>query len=403
MNDLPPARSADLCPADETELAAMIAEARAAGTPLCIEGGGTRDIGRRAQAAVTLSTRRLTGITLHEPAEMIVAARSGTPLSQVEAHLALQGQRLAFEPMDHRRLLGSVGEPTIGAVAAINASGPRRLAVGAARDSLVGIRFVNGRGETVKNGGRVMKNVTGLDLVKLLSGSFGTLGVLSEVTFKVSPIPQSTATLVFGGLDDAAGVALLTRAVGSPFEITGAAHLPGGLGRDTARTLLRIEGFEESVAYRLGALKALLAGFGVAGEVGGAEADDLWAAVRDAAVFAEHRDGVVWRVSVKPTDGPALLRQLGEGFSAAHYYDWAGGLVWLLVSDGVADGGAAKLRSVTRELGGHARMERGPPSLRATQAVFEPTSDALMRLTSGIKASFDPDGLLNPGRMYAGV
>lgn len=393
--------SSSYSPTNEAQLVDCVLEARAAKTPLSVEGGGTRSgLGRPIQTARSVSTAGISGITLHEPAEMIVSARAGTPLAEVEATLAAKGQRLAFEPMDHRVLLGSTGEPTIGAIAAINNSGPRRIAVGAARDSLVGVRFVNGRGEAVKNGGRVMKNVTGLDLVKLISGSFGTLGILSEVTFKVLPIPQAAATLIFKGLSDQQAINVLTKAVGSPFEVTGAAHLPAGLGRDMARTFIRIEGFAESVDYRFGALEALLAEAGPASRLQGPDADRLWQAVRDVEFIAEPRDAAIWRVSVKPTDGPKLMAALGSGFARAHFYDWGGGLVWLAV-DAAGDGGAAQLRATLPRFGGYARLERGPLELRAAQPVFEPLPTALMQLSAGIKASFDPDGILNAGRMYA--
>jgi glycolate oxidase FAD binding subunit len=192
-----------LSPGDEAELAAVVGDAAAKRTPLAVEGGATRrGLGRPTQTAATLTTAGMTGVTLYEPAELVISARAGTPLDTVESLVANQNQRLAFEPIDHRAILASAGTPTIGAVAAANLSGPRRIQVGAARDSLIGIRAVTGRGEVVKSGGRVMKNVTGYDLVKFLSGSYGTLGVFSEVTFKVAPIPETETTIVIGGLDD---------------------------------------------------------------------------------------------------------------------------------------------------------------------------------------------------------
>ncbi|WP_288579900.1 FAD-binding protein, partial [uncultured Methylobacterium sp.] len=311
-------------PRSEAEAATLIGEAAARRERLRLVGGGTRaGIGRPAQDEATLSSAGLTGITLYEPAELVIAARAGTPLAEVEARLAEGGQMLPFEPMDHRPLLGSTGEPTIGAVAAGNVSGPRRIAGGAARDSLIGVRFVNGRGEAVKSGGRVMKNVTGLDLVKLMAGSWGTLGFLTEVTFKVLPVPERTATLALAGLDDARAVEAMSVALGSPFEITGAAHLPEGID-GPARTLLRIEGFSASVDYRLGQLTRLLRGFTPPSTREREEAASQWRAVRDVLPFAGG-DEAVWRLSTAPGRGPAVAAAIAAARPSRWFYDWGGG------------------------------------------------------------------------------
>jgi glycolate oxidase FAD binding subunit len=390
-------------PATEADAAALVAEAAARRTPLAVIGAGTKAaIGRPAQTEATLSGSGLAGITLYEPAEMVVAARAGTPLAAVERVLAEKGQFLPFEPLDYRPLLGSEGEPTIGAVAAANLSGPRRIAAGAARDSLIGVRFVNGRGETVKSGGRVVKNVTGLDLVKLMAGSWGTLGFLTEVTFKVLPRPERVATLVLPGLDDARGAEALCAALASPFEATGAAHLPAGLDGEGARTLVRIEGFEASVDYRFGELRRLLRPFGPAELLGDDAAADLWRAVRDAAFLAEPRAEAVWRVSTAPTRGPAVAAAIARARPSRWFFDWGGGLLWL-ATDASGDAGAAAVRAAVREAGGHATLVRAPAEVRAAVDVFQPQSAAVMRVTAGIKAAFDPAGVLNPGRMYAGV
>ena len=245
-------------------------------------------------------------------------------MSEVVRTLADKGQQLPFEPADHRVLLGSTGEPTIGAVVAANISGPRRIMAGAARDSLIGVRFVNGRGEAIKSGGRVMKNVTGLDLVKLMAGSWGTLGFLTEVTFKVLPIPERSATLVFPGLDDGRAVEALCAAVGSPFETSGAAHLPAAVAGGGARTLIRLEGFSTSVEYRLGELRRLLRAYGAPAIVEGEAAEVLWRAVRDVTPLTLPRDdGRVARLDRadaragtrgrdRPGGGRALVLRLGR-------------------------------------------------------------------------------------------
>jgi glycolate oxidase FAD binding subunit len=392
-----------LTPGAEQDACAMIAEAAARRTPLAVAGGGTKAaIGRPAQTEATLSSAALTGVTLYEPAELVIAARAGTPLSEVVRTLAEKGQQLSFEPMDHRPLLGSAGEPTIGAVAAANVSGPRRIMAGAARDSLIGVRFVNGGGEAIKSGGRVMKNVTGLDLVKLMAGSWGTLGFLTEATFKVLPRPERAATLVLTGLDDARAVAALCAAVASPYEVTGAAHWPASLDGAGARTLIRIEGFSFSVDYRLGELRKLLKAFGPADMVETEAADVLWREVRDAAPLAEPRDRAVWRVSTAPTHGPKVTEAVSRARDARWYYDWSGGLLWI-ATDAAGDAGASAIRAALRAHGGQATLIRAPAEVRAMVDVFEPLSAPLMQLTAGIKTAFDPAGILNPGRMYAGI
>jgi glycolate oxidase FAD binding subunit len=383
-----------LIPASEAELAEAVAEAAATGTPLEIRGGGTRaGLGRPVQASKTLSTAGLSGITLYEPGALTLVVKAGTPLTEVEAALAAEGQMLPFEPMDHRALLGTDGESTIGGVVACGISGPRRIQAGACRDAMLGVRLVNGRGEVVKSGGRVMKNVTGYDLTKLICGSFGTLGVLSEISFKVLPKPEAVATLVGEGLGAVAGVAALNTALASPFGITGAAHMGGDA---EGRSLVRIEGLEGSVAYRREQLLGLLGAGWEA--VTGAESATLWGEVRDVAPFAG-RGGAVWRVSVKPTDGPVLcdaLRVAGVGHEAL--YDWGGGLVWLLV-EGAADAGAQLVRRETTALGGHATLIRASAAIRAAVEVFEPEPAPLAAISAGLRAKFNPAGILSPGRM----
>ena len=392
-------------PSAESEAAAFISDARARKTRLDIEGGGTRaGLGRPFTAGVAVSTRRLSGITLYEPAEMVIGARAGTPLAEIERTLADKNQMLPFEPGDHRALYGSSGEPTIGAVAACNISGPRRIQCGAARDSLLGVRLVNGRGEIVKSGGRVMKNVTGLDLVKLSCGAFGTLGLLSEVTFRVLPRPARVATLVLHGLEDARAIAALSAALGSPFEVSGAAHLPAAMGAAAglagATTLLRLENFEVSVTYRLAALQKLLAAFGAGDVLDEARSRDVWRAIGDAH-FVAAPNKAVWRISVAPSRAAQLVTEICRTHEAQHFYDWGGGLIWL-ACEASGDAGAAAIRAA---LGahGHATLARAPDDLRARLDVFQPLTAPLAALTKSVKASFDPDGALNAGRMYADV
>jgi len=358
-------------PKDEAELAEIV---RGANAPLVVRGGGTRGFGVAAAGEV-LETCGLSGVRLYEPGALTLVVGAGTPLAEVEGLLAAEGQRLPFDPPDLRGLLGREGVSTIGGVVAVNASGPRRVQAGACRDSLIGVRFVDGTGTVVRNGGRVMKNVTGIDLVKLMAGSHGTLGVLTEVAFKVLPAPEAAATLRVAGLDDAAAVGAMSAALGSPFDVTGAAHWPG------QGTFLRVEGFATSVRYRAGELARVLGRFGPVEEVDG----DVWLAVRDVVPF-HGRAGDVWRLSVKPSDAPALVARAG---AEAVLYDWGGGLVWLLLAEGV------DLRARLGDFAGHATRLRGAGGVPA----FHPEPAAVAAISAGLRAKFDPRGVFNRGLM----
>lgn len=364
--------------------AALADAVKAATGPLAIEGGGTRGM---TAAGDILSVSGLSGITLYEPGALTLVAQAGTPVAKIEKALAKENQRLAFEPMDHRALLGTKGEPTIGGVMAGNVSGPRRIAVGAARDFLLGVRFVDGRGAIVKNGGRVMKNVTGYDLVKLMAGSCGTLGVLTEVSLKVLPRPETESTLVLQGLDDTAAIAAMARALGSPFEVSGAAHDPG-----EKQTRLRVEGFESSVAYRIQQLQSILAPTGVDMSVatGKSSASD-WAGLRDVAPLGQ-TSGDIWRISCKPSDGPALA---AKAQAKAWFYDWAGGLIWLCL-DSDTD-----LRARLGVFGGYATLVRAGADTKARLGIFHPEAPGVARLAAGLRGQFDPKGLFNAGLMEA--
>ena len=371
-----------LHPATESEVSEILAGATG---PLRIVGGGTRPIGRPVAGEV-LSMAGLRGVELYEPGSLTLVVRAGTPLAEVEAVLAGEGQRLAFEPMDHRALLGTEGTPTIGGVVAANVSGPRRIQAGAARDSLIGLRFVDGSGQVIKNGGRVMKNVTGYDLVKLMAGSWGTLGALSEVAFKVLPAPEAAICLQLRDLPDVQAVKAMALALGSPYEVNGAAHLP-----KAGQTLLRIEGFAASVAYRAGCLADLLAPFGAVERLDDpAAVAAIWRDLRDVAAFAGQA-GDVWRLSVKPSDAPDVAARIaGEVI-----YDWGGGLIWALVPEGT------DLRTHLGPLAGHATLIRAHAATRARIAPFHPEPAPIAAIAAKLRAQFDPRGILNPGLMTA--
>jgi glycolate oxidase FAD binding subunit len=399
-------------PATERELGEALAGATAARAPLEVLGNGSkRGIGRPVQAAAQLSTAALKGITLYEPTELVMSALVGTPLSRIEAELAAKGQMLAFEPLELGPALGGPpGQSTIGGTFATNLSGARRISAGAARDHLLGIRGISGNGTEFKSGGRVMKNVTGYDLSKLLAGSWGTLGVLTEVTFKVLPAAEDGATLALVGLADELAIEALCHAMGTPFEVTGAVHLQAPLAqrlaadlvRATGRsaTLVRIEGFARSVAYRVGQLRRELSPFGEAHVLDRDASRELWAELRRLSIFADGQDPV-WRISTTPTSGPKVVAAIRRYMDCCAYYDWSGGLVWLEVLS-TADAGSADIRRVIASHGGHATLIRADAAVRATVDVFQPLEPTLAQLSRNIKAVLDPGMILNAGRMHSG-
>lgn len=394
--------SGDLKPRDEKNLSQSIRMAAAAKMPLIVSGAGSKSgIGRPNGYAMSVTTQRMQGVSMYEPTELVIGALPGTRLSEINEALATQNQMLPFEPMDYRLLLGGSNEPTIGGIAAGNVSGPRRIMAGACRDSLIGIRLVNGRGDVVKSGGRVMKNVTGLDLVKLSCGAWGTLGVFSEVTFKVLPKPEIASSLVLCGLSDATAIAALTTALGSPFSVSAAAHLPKGVVLDPM-TIVRIEGFAPSVAYRCGEIAKLWRPYGKVDVLEGEVGTDIWSDVRDARWLADPEDSAIWRLSLAPSKAAGIVACIKRILDVRHFYDWGGGLVWLAVNAS-EDAGSKVIRDAMRGLGGHATLLRATPEIRNKVDIFEPLPPSLAELTRRIKFAFDPDRILNFGRMYSGI
>jgi glycolate oxidase FAD binding subunit len=358
-----------ISPRSEGDLCEAVASATA---PLLPKGGGTRMIGNAQGDVLDLSG--LSGVTLYEPAALTLVVQAGTPVSMISALLAGERQRLGFEPPDLRGLLGRDGVSTIGGIAASNASGPRRVQGGAARDAMLGVRFVDGHGAAISSGGRVMKNVTGYDLVKLMAGSFGTLGVLTEVSLKVQSIAEAEVTLVLDTLDDAAGLAALRAALGSPYDVSGAARACG-------RSYIRLEGMAGSVVYRAGKLRA---GLDCTVVEGGASAA-IWAAIRDVAAL-HGRAGDIWRLSVLPSDAAGIVAAIltsvgGDGLRDA-VYDWGGGLVWLALPAGADDA----VRAAVHGRGAAIKL-RGIGA-----APFAPQSDQVSALSAALKAQFDPHG-----------
>lgn len=374
----------------------MVGEAASRAQALEIIGGGTRRAGPPDDGgAVQLRTAGLNGITLYEPASLTLAAKAGTPLAEVEAALLAEGQHLPFEPADWRALLGTTGEPTIGGMVSVAAAGPRRIQAGSVRDSAIGVRFVDGSGTIIKNGGRVMKNVTGYDLVKLMCGAQGTLGVLTEITFKLLPKPQASATLSLEGLSPKAAVDALSAGLGSPFDVNGAAHAGSG---KAARTLLRVEGFAGSVRYRAEKLQELLSAHGAVAISHDASANAaIWKSVRDVEPFAG-KPGAVWRIALRPSSAPAFVEAVTGQAVCDSLLDWGGGLVWLMV-DGAPHCAAGLVRAALAPLGGSATLVRAPVGESAIAGAFASQSAAIDALSTGLRRQFDPKGIFNRGRM----
>jgi glycolate oxidase FAD binding subunit len=404
-----------LKPRDAAEVEQAIQWALAEEKTLEIAGAGTkRAIGRAAQWDATLDLSGLSGVTLYEPAELVLSAKTGTPLVEIETLLAANAQELAFEPLDYGPLLGvAPGGATIGGVIAANLSGPRRVKAGAARDHFLGVTAVSGRGETFKSGGRVVKNVTGYDLCKLLAGSWGTLAAMTDVTVKTLPRAETEATLLVLALDDATAGQAMTTAMGSFADVSGAAYLPASpasrVGELSAPgvgvTALRLEGVAPSVAHRKDLLAKLVGGFGKLESLSADASRALWRAIRDVAPFAAAGPlggRYIWRISTAPARGVEIGRQLGEAARAESFYDWAGGLIWAALPP-TDDAGAATVRAIVGAAGGHATLIRAPAAVRAKVDVFEPQNPALAALTKRVREGFDPRGILNAGRMWAGV
>lgn len=398
-------------PGSERELQRLIAEAARAEMPVEIVGAGTkRAIGRPVNSGLVISTASLAGVTLYEPTELVMGAKSGTPLAEIEQCLSDKGQMLAFEPIDLGPVLGGPANgSTIGAAFATNFSGSRRVMAGGARDHLLGIEAITGAGQSFRGGGRVMKNVTGYDLCRAVCGSWGTLAVMTNVTFKVLPKPERTGTLVLLGLDDTSAVEALCAALGTPFEVTAAVHLQEPLAArlghadlaatGKAVTAVRIENFASSVRYRLDRLKEALRAFGEIHELDDAASLAFWSELRQLSPL-QGSTAPLWRLSTAPRSGPAVVAAITRYMECRAFYDWSGGLVWAEVLD-TADAGAADIRRVIASHGGHATLIRAAPAVRASIDVFQPLEPDLAAITRGIKAVFDPKDILNRGRLLA--
>ncbi|MEM7122440.1 MAG: glycolate oxidase subunit GlcE [Pseudomonadota bacterium] len=398
-------------PRDAQGVADALAWAAAEGEPMEVVGAGTkRGLGHGIAAPRVLDLTGLSGITDYEPEELVLTAAAQTPIAEIEAMLRQKNQQLSFEPPDFGPLLGAPAEhATLGGVIAANLSGPRRIKAGAARDNFLGLQAVTGRGEAVKAGGRVVKNVTGYDVMKLLAGSYGTLAVLTEISVKVLPAAEKTRTVLVAGLDAPTAVDVLGATLSSPHDVSAAAFLPAAhaqrssvsyvSGSGASVTAIRLEGPPASTATRMAAIKDMVADHGAIEELHGMNSGTLWREIRDAARLLG--GDMVWRLSVPPAGGGSLFDTMTRDGRLSGFLDWGGGLIWLV---GAADRDMAlAIRSAANEAGGHATLMVAPDALKAEIPVFHPQPAERFRLTRRIKEGFDPRAVLNPGRMYPGV
>lgn len=374
-------------PTSETEVAQCVADAL---SPFQIIGTGTKNgLGRHLPKLNVLDLSKFVAVNSYEPEELILDVGAGATLSYVEKLVASKGQHLAFEPPDYSKLLGAKHSGTVGGMLACNLSGPRRIKAGAARDHVLGLSAVSGRGEIFKAGARVVKNVTGYDVPKLMAGSYGTLAAFTSVIFKVLPMPETEETLVIRNLDDVAAIATMSMAMQSSVDVSGAAHIPH------VGTFLRLEGIVPSVVYRREALAKLL---GNTVEIlNSLESITQWKAIRDVMPLAGGIDRSVWKISVAPSTAPVIIAKLKTLFEFRYFFDWAGGLMWL---DCDGDQSIA-IRMAVGD--GHATLMRATDSICTQSNIFQPQPAPLAALTQRVKNSFDPKGLFNPGRMYEGV
>ncbi|MGN1286237.1 MAG: FAD-binding protein [Bradyrhizobium sp.] len=402
---------------DINDVEEVVRAAVASEQPLEVIGHGSkRAIGHPMPTNAVLDVSVLNAVSAYEPNELIITVEAGAPLADVQSLIDAKNQQFAFEPMDISVLLGTAGAGTIGGMIGAGLAGPRRIKAGGIRDHLLGAHAVSGFGDSFKTGGRVVKNVTGYDLCKLLTGSWGTLAVMTEVTLKVMPKPEAERTLVLRSLDDVTANKAMTAALGSPFDVSGAAHLPGSVLRSGTGalaglapsgqpvTLVRLEGISASAAHRAASLSQTLSSYGTVDSLADDASVAIWSALRDVVPFAANGAlgaWPVWRIVCPPASGGALGQALSRATGGEVTYDWGGGLIWAAVPPN-ADAQAALVRGQVEAIGGHATLLRATDDMRRAVDVFQPQPAGLAALGERVRASFDPRSILNRGRMMRG-
>ena len=398
------------CPSSTEELCELVKSSIASKSSLLVKGSGSKEgWGQPVGAGQSVSVQGLSGITLYEPEELVMTAAAGTSIEHIKNLLNDNNQHLAFEPPDlHRLYANKLGTGTLGGILACNLSGPRRIQAGAARDHFLGFEAVSGRGEIFKSGGRVVKNVTGFDLSKLLAGSFGTLAIMTSISIKVLPKPEKTRSILVFGLSDHEAIKAMGTALNSPNEVNGVAHIPSNLTAKSkvgcvssskkAVTIIRVQGPAPSVEARCTALRSLVNGFGDTEELHSQNSSIIWGEVADVADIIDGPEKLIWRLSVPPSRSANIAQAIRDISDADIYFDWGGGLLWVGLSP---DRGAipVEIRSLITETGGHATLMRAPDTIRRITSVFQPQMTGVAALSEKLKENFDPLGILNPGKM----
>ena len=363
-------------PRDTQDLIQIVGDAAASGTKLELRGGGTKAGFGAPRDSAVVSLSHISGVVDYAPAELVLTVRPGTTLADVEALVAGEGQMLAFEPWGDDRA-------TIGGTVAAGIAGSRRVTAGGARDHLLGFTAVSGRGETFVAGAKVVKNVTGYDLPKLMAGSWGRIGAMTELTLKVLPRPRQTATMVATGMSVETAYAAMACALGSNAEVSAAAHLK------TGEVLLRVAGFAPSVEARRAVLPGLLSHHCALTILPEADVAALW---RRAMTGSDLAGYVRWDVHLPPRHAPALigvLQPLGIDWAM----DWGGGRVWVAL-----DRGDETVREEAMRLGGEARLVMAPAEMRSRVSAFQPRQAGIMALEQRVRRAFDPAGVFATAR-----